>query len=466
MVSNGPSQSGTPTKQLISKQTSSMLTTNTRLTSGSKKGSLFQLKIVGWVGLYYFFSIAVSLFNTHLFNRYRYNFPFPILAAAIYSVFQFTFASLCLVILNGPEGFLATFNRLKLHQFLYIILPCGLASGLDIAFSNYSLKYVSLSLYTMVKSSSPMFVLICAFFLGLETPSWHLASIIGIIGVGTILTVWDSIEFHLGGFSLLFLASFLAGVRWSLTQLIIEHEADQNGITGGGPFATMIYITPVVGGTLVILSAAIEGPFRILSHFSSFEAVATSLGICCIGGLLTFLLITFEYKVVEATSVVTFAVSGIVKELLLIGLSVVIFKDRLKLVNFFGAIVSISGIVFYNFYRIKKKRKRISHEDVEKMRSNAEATTNIFIAVASTSDPMPSMINPFYDDDEADDEESIYFDYQNSSLDKSPRKHAKVMHKLNRNKTDESIFLIRPDGFKDADLLEMKNISQPNTVER
>ena len=46
--------------------------------------------------------------------------------------------------------------------------PTGVASGIDIGFSNWALGLVSVSLYTMTKSSTIVFILIFAILLGLE----------------------------------------------------------------------------------------------------------------------------------------------------------------------------------------------------------------------------------------------------------------------------------------------------------
>lgn len=48
------------------------------------------------------------------------------------------------------------------------LAPTGIFSGIDIGFSNWSLELVSISLYTMTKSSSIVFILLFAILLGLE----------------------------------------------------------------------------------------------------------------------------------------------------------------------------------------------------------------------------------------------------------------------------------------------------------
>ena len=54
------------------------------------------------------------------------------------------------------------------------VVPNGLATGLDIGLSNYSLSLITLSFYTMCKSTTPIFLLGFCFLWGLErcSTSW------------------------------------------------------------------------------------------------------------------------------------------------------------------------------------------------------------------------------------------------------------------------------------------------------
>ena len=49
-----------------------------------------------------------------------------------------------------------------------LVVPNGISTGLDISFSNKALVYITTSFYTMVKSTSPMFLLLFAFIFRLE----------------------------------------------------------------------------------------------------------------------------------------------------------------------------------------------------------------------------------------------------------------------------------------------------------
>lgn len=51
----------------------------------------------------------------------------------------------------------------------HAVLPNGAVTGLDIGFSNASLVHITMSFYTMCKSTTPIFLLAFAFMWGLET---------------------------------------------------------------------------------------------------------------------------------------------------------------------------------------------------------------------------------------------------------------------------------------------------------
>lgn len=48
------------------------------------------------------------------------------------------------------------------------VVPNGTATGLDIGLSNFSLSLITLSFYTMCKSTTPVFLLFFCFAWGLE----------------------------------------------------------------------------------------------------------------------------------------------------------------------------------------------------------------------------------------------------------------------------------------------------------
>lgn len=113
-------------------------------------------------------------------------------------------------------------EELSWRQYVRTVLPNGIATGLDIGFSNYSLVFITLSFYVMCKSTTPLFLLSFAIAWGLERPSWSLAAVVTVISAGLILLVFGETQFHLGGFLLVMSAAALSGLRWTITQVLLQ----------------------------------------------------------------------------------------------------------------------------------------------------------------------------------------------------------------------------------------------------
>lgn len=319
---------------------------------------------VWFIMAYYGLAVTVAMFNKHIIGGGGH-FGFPLMLSACSAFLQTGLAAGSLAVIGVLRK--TVFGKLTALQYVSAIVPCAIASGLDIGISNTSLQFVSLSFYTMVKSSAPVFVLASALVLGLERPTVPLFLVMAVIASGTLMTVWSrdgSRGFDIHGFLMVLSAAMLSGVRWSLTQLIIEeHTADGNTaitngkkLTSAGPLATILYLAPIAGLLMFGLSLVVEGGRHFMQYYYAHKVY--TLSVFATSGLLTFLLILTEYKVVQETSVLTFAITGILKEIILIALSMAVFGDRLIAINYVGIVISIGGIAAYNFMRMKQRRNK------------------------------------------------------------------------------------------------------------
>ena len=145
----------------------------------------------------------------------------------------------------------------------------------------------------MIKSSSLVFVLLFAFVFRLEIFSLRLIGVIFLICVGVLLMVATETHFVLGGFLLCLSGSALAGLRWSLTQLLLKNK--QLGLDH--PVATIFWLSPIMGITLAIVSACIDRWSDLVgSRF--FDGPAATLQTCfllTVPGVLAFCMILSEY---------------------------------------------------------------------------------------------------------------------------------------------------------------------------
>ncbi|OLY83933.1 putative sugar phosphate/phosphate translocator [Smittium mucronatum] len=146
-------------------------------------------------------------------------------------------------------------------------------------------------------------------------------------------------------------ASAMSGVRWSMTQILIEKAK----LGMNNPILTLSYLTPIMGIFLTILTLIFENPIFELPKSGFFDTFSNSIStifLIAIGGFLATMMILSEFFLISLTSVLTLAVVGILKEVLMIILAVLIFGDQLTLINILGLFITIMGISLYNYLKV------------------------------------------------------------------------------------------------------------------
>lgn len=149
----------------------------------------------------------------------------------------------------------------------------------------------------MVKNSALIFVLIFAFLFRLEVFSWRLIGVMFLILVGVILMVATEASFSLVGFILVISASASGGLRWSLTQLLLQKGKGKPNIGMDDPPAALFWMTPAMGVILAIMSMIAEGWINIFksSFFDGIGRSFTTVSYMLMPGSLAFFMVLSEF---------------------------------------------------------------------------------------------------------------------------------------------------------------------------
>ncbi|KAF4344466.1 Gog5p-like vanadate resistance protein [Fusarium beomiforme] len=320
--------------------------------------------------LWYLFSLSISIYNKWMFDHDRLNFSFPLFTTSMHMVVQFVLSGLVLYFVpslrpgygvhqsdmgrSRHDDEPKSYGMTKMF-YLTRIGPCGAATGLDIGLGNTSLKFISLTFYTMCKSSSLAFVLMFAFLFRLETPTWRLVAIIATMTLGVVLMVFGEVEFKVGGFALVISAAFFSGFRWGLTQiLLLRNPATSN------PFSSIFFLTPVMFLVLICLAVPVEG---IGALIEGYKVLGDEWGyfmaplFLLFPGCIAFCMTASEFALLQRTSVVTLSIAGIFKEVVTISAAALVFGDRLTPINFVGLLTTMAAIAAYNYIKITKMRQ-------------------------------------------------------------------------------------------------------------
>ncbi|KAI9014098.1 triose-phosphate transporter family-domain-containing protein, partial [Hyaloraphidium curvatum] len=289
--------------------------------------------IAGW----YTLSTAINVFNKWFFGRGKleYHYPYPVFVTSCHMLVH-TIISFVVLYSAWPDW--RPTKVISGWDYGTKIMPCAFAAGVDIALTNSSLQYITLSFATMIKSAAPIVILFFSFLFGLEQPRFALLIIIVTISAGTALMVFGELRFVLAGFVSASLATLASGLRWTLTHLLLAKE--ELGINN--PVATNLYLAPAMAICMLLVGLALEGLPRMADKGPElFLYVGLS-------GTVAWALVMFEYGVIMTAGALTFSVAGIFKEILTIAVSHLVFGDQLQAVNLIGLGISLSGIIAYN----------------------------------------------------------------------------------------------------------------------
>lgn len=277
----------------------------------------------------------------YVFGAGHIGFPCPLLLTSIHFFAQCVFAeTLCALypLYFGSDRV----TNMSWKEWLSISVPCGLVTSGDIGLSNLSLVSISISFYTMIKSSTPVFVLGWAYIFGIERITWTLLTVVFIIAAGEFLTVAGEAEFDTAGFLMCLGAAVLSGARWTLVQLKLQSLEPKLKTT----IATMRLLAPSMFVSMFTVSLMVEQPWTKFDG-TSMEQAAGMIGLGLFGAFFAIAMILCEFYLIMHASAIVLMIGGVIKEMITIFVGVTVFGDALNVTNVMGCVVVFGGVVVY-----------------------------------------------------------------------------------------------------------------------
>jgi len=280
-----------------------------------------------------------------------------------------------------------------------LVVAIGLCVAGEIGLSNLGLMRMTVAAHTMIKSSTPLFVLCASLALGLEKPSLQVCAIVAVVSAGTTLCSLGRLSRRdstadVGALSRVFgvvftvAAGVAGGLRWGLTQLLTQR-------LGAKPKLLINDTLPVAAASLLAVAALLEGPQLLRARLDA-PALLAYAALLAFTGLA---LLWIEVLLVAATSSLSLAIIATAKELLLLTLSVALLHERISPLSLGGFLITTSGIIFYNLHKLETHRALLRADAATKYRPLATADP--------PADTAPSTALPTIDEcaeDEDDDD--------------------------------------------------------------
>jgi uncharacterized membrane protein len=219
------------------------------------------------------------------------------------------------------------------------VLPVGLAHASTLAFGNIVYLYLEVGFIQMLKSFTPVVMMVVSYFANIDTPTKPVFMSIIVIAMGTATTCSFTPDLNLVGIAIMFCSEAAEAIRLVLTQFFLQNL--KFGVVEG-----QYVLAPASAFWLFLASFVFEfdemrknGAINIILSNPLLFLAASSMGLA-----VNFL----SYLVIQATSSLTMKVLGTLRNILTIFLGVMFYSETIDANEWIGYMIALLGFVAYN----------------------------------------------------------------------------------------------------------------------
>ncbi|KAL1990915.1 hypothetical protein VTN49DRAFT_5918 [Thermomyces lanuginosus] len=285
--------------------------------------------VIAWIAL----SSAVILFNKHLLDYS--NFRFPI----VLTTWHLSFATFMTQVLARTTTLLDGRKSVKMTGRVYLraIVPIGLFFSLSLICGNVTYLYLSVAFIQMLKATTPVAVLLATWSLGMAPVDFSVLTNVLVIVIGVIIASFGEIKFVWIGFIFQIGGIIFEAVRLAMVQRLLssaEFKMD--------PMVSLYYFAPVCAVMNGITALFLEVPKMSMDDIyrvGVFTLLANAMVAFCLNVAVVLL--------IGKTSSLVMTLCGVLKDILLVVASMVIWHTPVTLLQFFGYSIALIGMIYY-----------------------------------------------------------------------------------------------------------------------
>ena len=302
------------------------------MVEAAKAGPQAWVYIVLWITV----SCSMILFNKAVLDHMK--FPFPMCLCSWHMFLGTILTQFMAKTTNMLPA--VKENRVDWPAFQKSILPVSIFYAFSLVLSNKSYIYLSVSYIQMLKAFTPVFTLIFSYLAGIEKSSLMEVYIVIVICIGVALASYGEILFSWTGFTLQSLAILFESTRLVLVGLLMKQlKLD--------PLSSFYYTAPCCFIMIFIPMLIFELPLLPLDRL--IDPQFLMIMVC--NGFVAFLLNIAVVYLIAYTSPLVLTLSGIVKDILLVALSVLILGSPVTLLQYIGYSLALLGLNVHKEYK-------------------------------------------------------------------------------------------------------------------
>ncbi|KAF7718504.1 Uncharacterized protein PECM_001815 [Penicillium ucsense] len=286
-----------------------------------------------YIALWIALSSSVILFNKWVLSSAKFNFPLFL------TTWHMVFATAMTQGLAKFTTILDSRHKVPMTSSTYVraIVPIGIMFSLSLICGNLAYLYLSVSFIQMLKATNAVVTLFATWAFGIAPYNFKTLGNVGIIVVGVIIASFGEIKFDMLGFLIQ-----CGGIIFEALRLVMVQRLLSSAEFKMDPLVSLYYYAPACAVTNGVVTLFTDVPRMSMNDIYS-------LGIMTLvaNALVAFLLNASVVLLIGKTSAVVLTMAGILKDILLVCASMMIFRDPVTPQQFFGYSIALAGLVYY-----------------------------------------------------------------------------------------------------------------------
>ncbi|KAH1775770.1 hypothetical protein KXX07_007250 [Aspergillus fumigatus] len=286
-----------------------------------------------YVSLWIALSSSVILFNKHILDYAQFRFPI------ILTTWHLAFATFMTQVLARTTTLLDGRKTVKMTGRIYLraIVPIGLFFSLSLICGNVTYLYLSVAFIQMLKATTPVAVLLATWAMGMAPVNLKVLFNVAVIVIGVVIASFGEIKFVFIGF--LFQ---IGGIVFEATRLVMVQRLLSSAEFKMDPLVSLYYFAPVCAVMNGVTALFVEVPNLTMGHIYNV-GVWTLLA----NAVVAFLLNVSVVFLIGKTSSLVMTLCGVLKDILLVAASMMIWQTPVTPLQFFGYSIALIGLVYY-----------------------------------------------------------------------------------------------------------------------
>lgn len=286
-----------------------------------------------YIALWIALSSSVILFNKWVLSTAKFNFPLFL------TTWHMVFATAMTQGLAKFTTILDSRHKVPMTPSTYVraIVPIGIMFSLSLICGNLAYLYLSVSFIQMLKATNAVVTLFATWAFGIAPANFKTLGNVAIIVVGVVIASFGEIKFDMLGFLIQ-----CGGIIFEALRLVMVQRLLSSAEFKMDPLVSLYYYAPACAVTNGIVTLFTDVPRMTMTDIYS-------LGIMTLiaNALVAFLLNASVVLLIGKTSAVVLTMAGILKDILLVCASMMIFRDPVTPQQFFGYSIALAGLVYY-----------------------------------------------------------------------------------------------------------------------